>query len=78
MPYSIPLVPDRQAVGQATYQLRRFQKQVMVMEIPQPFKQALLEKISSFENFLKGAVIDYNDDGTILESSPDNDLCLGK
>lgn len=78
MPYSVPLIPDRQAVGRTTYQLRKFYKDVQKMDIPSPFKEALLSKVNAFENMLKGAVIDYDDDGTILKNSPDNDLCLGK
>lgn len=77
MPYSIPAIPDRKAVGQITYQLRRFAKQVSEMDIDEQFKEAIIEKVNGFENFIKGAVIDYDDDETILKGSPDNAQILG-
>ena len=78
MPYSRLLIPNRQAVGRTTYQLRKFMKDVQQMDIPEPFKAALLSQVKEFERMLKGAVIDFDDDGTILKGSPDNDLILGK
>lgn len=77
MPYSIPLIPNRQAVGQVTYQLRRFAKQVHEMNIPGEFKEALIEDICAFEGKLKHAFIDFDDDGEILESEG-NSILLGK
>lgn len=78
MPYSLPLIPDRQAVGRTTYQLRKFMRDIQKMDIPKPFKEALLGRVYDFEQMLKGAVIDYDDNGTILQGSPDNDLILGR
>lgn len=78
MPYSVPAIPDRKAVGQITYQLRRFAKQVSGMDIDEPFKSAIIQNVNDFENQLKGAVIDYDDDGSVLDGSPDNKLILGK
>lgn len=76
MPYSLPLIPDRQAVGRTTYQLRKFIKDVRKMDIPEPFKAALLKRVEDFENMLKGAVIDFDDNGTILVGSQDNNSIL--
>lgn len=78
MPYSVLLIPDRQAVGRTTYQLRKFMRDIQKMDIPAPFKEALLGRVCDFEQMLKGTVIDYDDDGTILQGSPDNNLILGK
>lgn len=78
MPHSIYLVPDRQAVGRTTYQLRKFNKDLAKMDIPEPFKSVLRQRVTDFEALLKNGVIDLDDDGSVLEDSPDNNYCLGK
>lgn len=77
MPYSIPLFPDRQAVGRSTYQIRKIKRDLTAMDIPEPFKSVAIQRVADFEVWMKNAVIDFDDDGSILES-PENNFSLGK
>lgn len=47
------------------------------MDIPEPFKTVAIQRVVDFEAWMKGACIDFDDDGSILDS-PDNNFALGK
>ncbi len=72
--YSLPLVPDRQALGRFTYQLRKFGRELAAMEIPEPYRGLLRARLAGLEDILKNARVDYGGDGSLLDpESTDNE-----
>ena len=72
MPYSTPLIPDRQALVRFTYQIRKLCRELAGMGVPSPYRDLLRQKLHDLEQLLKCAQIDYDDDGSLLDS-PDNE-----
>lgn len=67
MPYSEYRIPDRKAVGQLNYQLRRFERQIS--DLPQERREPVNKAIERLRRAMNSA-LDFQDDGTPIPDQP--------